>query len=79
MRRAAVFLRHLDLYRFPVYVIIFSVRDNRQGAWNCRNGEIWNGHRQNEKRLLCGRIRIPGPEEAVDAYKEMAVKAISTK
>ena len=36
-------------------------------------------NRQNEKRLLCGRIRIIGPEEAVGAYKEIAVKAISAK
>lgn len=48
--RRAVFLSHLNLYRFSVYVIIFFVRDNRQVAWNCRNGETWNGQPAERKK-----------------------------
>jgi len=43
-------LRRFDLYRSSVYGIIFFVRDNSQVVWKYRIREIWNGHKQHEKK-----------------------------
>ena len=46
----ALILRRFDLYRSSVYGTIFFVRDNSQVVWKYRIREIWNVHKQHEKK-----------------------------